>query len=196
MMKIIRHLYNKTMSIARHRHAVLGLAGISFIESSVFPIPPDVVLMPLCLAKREKAFYYATVCMVSSVLGGLFGYLIGYFLLETIGHAILNFYGLTKQFEAFKGQYNEWGAWIVVGAGFTPLPYKIVTIASGAAKMNLLVFTICSIIGRSMRFYLVAGLLWKFGAPIQIFIEKYLGLLSFLFFVLLIGGFFAIKYLV
>jgi membrane protein YqaA with SNARE-associated domain len=196
MMRIIRHLYTKTMSIAGHRHAVLGLAGISFIESSVFPIPPYVILMPLCLANREKAFYYATVGMVSSVLGGLLGYAIGYYLLGTVGKAILDMYGLTKQFEAFTGQYNEWGAWIVLSAGLTPLPYKIVTIASGAAKMNLLVFTLCSILARSIRFYVLAGLLWKFGAPIQTFIEKYLGLLSFLFFVLLIGAYFAIKYLV
>lgn len=195
MMASLRRLYNWALRIAAHRHAVWGLAGLSFIESSFFPVPPDVTLIPMCIAHRDKAFRYAFVCTVSSALGGVFGYAIGYFLFESIGKSIIEFYGLTQQFAAFQGQYNTWGGWIVFGAGLTPIPYKVITIASGVTHMDLALFTITSFAGRGMRFYLLAALLWKFGAPIQLFIEKYLGQLTILFFVLLIGGFISLKYL-
>ena len=196
MMKPFRRLYNWMLHIAAHKNAVWWLAGISFIESSVFPIPPDIALMPMCIAHRDKAFRYALICTVSSVVGGLFGYAIGYFLFDSIGKHILTFYGLTHEFDVFKSKFNDWGAWIVFVAGCAPIPYKVITIASGVTKMNLLTFTIASIAGRAFRFYLVAGLLWKYGKPIQTFIEKYLGRLTILFFVLLIGGFIALKYLI
>lgn len=195
MMKMIRGLYNWTMGISRHKHAVWGLGGISFIESSFFPLPPDIILIPMCIANRQKAFWYATVCSIASVLGGIFGYAIGYFLYDILGAPIIEFYGLQAPFENFSAQYNAYGTWIVLGAGLTPIPYKIITIASGVTHMNLPLFIIMSFIGRAMRFYLVAALLWKYGQPIQDFIEKYLGLLSIAFFVLLVGGFALIKFM-
>ncbi|MFH1159012.1 MAG: YqaA family protein [Pseudomonadota bacterium] len=191
----LRCLYDRAMRIAAHKHAAWGLAGISFIESSVFPIPPDVVLMPMCLADRSKSFRYATICTVASVLGGILGYAIGYFLFESVGKTVLNFYGLMEQFASFQEKYNAWGGWIVFAGGLTPIPYKVITIASGVTHMNIAVFCMASVAGRAARFYLVAALLWKYGMPIQAFIEKYLGLLTILFFALLIGGFIGLKYL-
>lgn len=195
MMKSIRKLYDWTIRLSGHRHANWALAGISFAESSVFPIPPDVVLIPMCLAERKKAFYYALICTLASITGGMAGYAVGYFLYEAIGIKIIEFYGYTEQFEAFKSKYNEWGVWMVIMAGFTPIPYKIVTIASGVTKMHFAAFMLASIAGRAARFFLVAALLWKFGAPVRAFIEKYLGLLTLIFFLLLIGGFLVIKYI-
>jgi membrane protein YqaA with SNARE-associated domain len=191
----LRRLYDWTLHIAAHKHAAWWLAGISFIESSVFPIPPDVALMPMCIANRDKAFRYAFICTASSVVGGIFGYAIGYFLFESIGRHILTFYGLTHEFDVFKGKFNAWGAWIVFISGCAPIPYKVITIASGVAKLSLITFTIASIAGRAFRFYLLAGLLWKYGRPVQTFIEKYLEQLTIFFLVLLIGGFIALKYL-
>lgn len=183
------------LRVAAHKHAAWWLAGLSFIESSFFPFPPDMTLIPMCLAHREKSFRYALICTVSSALGGVFGYGIGYFLFASIGQPIVDFYGLGEQFIAFRGHYNEWGGWIVFAAGLTPMPYKMITIASGVTHMDLFLFFIASLAGRGMRFYLVAALLWKFGAPIKLFIEKYMGLLTIFFFVLLISGFIGLKYL-
>ncbi len=194
-MNPLRRLYDWTLHIAAHKHAVWWLAGISFAESSFFPIPPDVALMPMCIANREKSLRYATICTASSVIGGLFGYAIGYFLFESIGKKILGFYGLTHEFGVFSAKFNTWGAWIVFVSGCAPIPYKVITIASGVTKLGLLTFTIASAAGRGFRFYLLAGLLWKYGKPIQLFIEKYLEHLTILFLVLLIGGFIALKYM-
>ena len=188
-------MYYWSINIASHKNAVWLLAAMSFIESSFFPIPPDVTLIPMCIAKREKSFLYATVATVGSVLGGMFGYAIGFFLFETIGKAILNFYSLTDVFASFQSQYNEYGGWIVFAGGLTPIPYKVITIASGVTHMNLPLFIITSILGRAIRFYIEAALLWKYGASIKNFIEKYMGLLTIAFFVLLIGGFVSLKYL-
>ncbi len=196
MMKIIRRLYDWTLRIAAHRHARVGLFGLAFAESSVFPLPPDLVLIPMCIAERQKAFLYAAICTLGSVLGGICAYFIGFLLYDTIGVRILEFYGYQEQFNNFQGLYNEWGAWIVLAGGFTPIPYKLITIASGVTQMNLGAFILFSVIGRAGRFFLVAALLWKFGAPIKDFIEKYMGWLTIIFFVLLIGGFVVIKYIV
>ena len=195
MMKIIRRLYDWTLRIAAHRHARVGLFGLAFAESSVFPLPPDLVLIPMCIAERQKAFLYAGICTLGSVLGGICAYFIGLLLYDTIGVRILEFYGYQEQFNNFQGLYNEWGAWIVLAGGFTPIPYKLITIASGVTQMNLGAFILFSVIGRASRFFLVAALLWKFGAPIKDFIEKYMGWLTIIFFVLLIGGFVVIKYI-
>lgn len=191
----IRNLYDWALRISAHRHATAGLAAVSFAESSFFPIPPDIVLIPMCVARRDKAFTYAFICTVSSVIGGFAGYAIGYFLYEAIGQPILEFYGATDKFDALKQTYDQWGGWIIVAKGMTPIPYKILTILSGALHQNLAVFAAASVVARAMRFYLVAGLIWKFGAPIQAFIEKRLMLVTTLFLVLLIGGFVAIEYL-
>lgn len=183
------------MRLAGHRHALWALAAVSFVESSIFPIPPDIILIPMVLAAREKAWRFALVCTIASVLGGLAGYGIGYFLFDSIGKPLLDFYGYGEKFAQFQGYYNEWGAWIVGGAGVTPFPYKVITIASGVTGLDPVVFTVASIISRGIRFFLVAGLLWHFGEPIRIFIEAHLGKLATAFFVLLLGGFVAIKYI-
>lgn len=193
---MLRKLYDLTLSFAATRHAEKALAAVSFIESSVFPIPPDVLLVPMVLAARAKWLRYATLCTVASVLGGFFGYFIGAFLFDLIGQPVLEFYGLDEAFARLSRQYNsEWGKWAVVFAAATPFPYKVVTIFSGTTGLDLLTFTIASIVGRGLRFYLVAWLLERYGTPIRTFIERYLGILVTLFLVLLIGGFVALKYL-
>jgi membrane protein YqaA with SNARE-associated domain len=195
-MKIIRRLYDWSISLAAHPKAEWALAGITFIESSVFPIPPDVTMIPMCLADRKKSFRYATICTVFSVLGGLLGYAIGYFFYESFGKAIVEFYGKGMEFDHVKKTFDERGGWILVAKGMTPFPYKILTIMSGVLHLSLPVFIIGSIVGRAIRFYLVAALIWKYGEPIRTFIEKYLNWLCLLFLILLIGGFYSLKYMV
>ena len=192
---MLRGLYDWTMRLAGHRRANWALAFVSFVESSVFPIPPDIVLIPMVLAQRKRALWIATICTVASVLGGLLGYAIGYFLYETIGRPILDFYGYGARFEDFQQRYNEWGGWIVFIAGVTPFPYKVITIASGLTQLDLGVFLLASLISRAGRFFLLAALLWYFGPPIRRFIENNLPLLTVIFFVLLLGGFVALRYL-
>ncbi len=172
------------------------MAVISFIESSFFPIPPDVLLIPMVLANRKKAWKIAFICTISSLLGALFGYLIGMFLYDSVAKPLLEFYHYTDKFNDFKDLYSQWGAWVVAFFGFTPFPYKIITITSGVVHLNIFIFILASVISRAGRFFLIAGLLWKFDGAMKDFIEKRLGLLTFLFFALLIGCFFAIKYLV
>jgi membrane protein YqaA with SNARE-associated domain len=192
---LLRPLYDRTMRLAGHRRAMPALAGISFIESSVFPIPPDVMLIPMVLADRSRAWLIALVCTLASVAGGLFGYAIGFFLWETVGQPVLAFYGKLEAFDDFQGMYNDAGAWIVFFAGITPFPYKVITIASGVTQLDLAVFTAASVAARGLRFFLVAALLWWFGPPIRAFIEKRLGLLFVVFCVLLVGGFVAARYM-
>ncbi len=192
---MIRGLYNWTMSLAETRYALWALAVISFAESSFFPIPPDVLLIPLIIAAPHRAFIIATVCLVSSVLGGLFGYFIGAQLFDSVGRPVLEFYGNDAYFEEFAATYNQWGAWAVLIAGITPFPFKVITILSGATGLNLLVFIVASIVARGLRFFIVAALLRKFGLPIRDFIEKRLGLMFTLFVALLLGGFYALRYL-
>lgn len=192
---MLRRLYDKCLELAAHRHAIWAMAGISFAESSFFPIPPDVILMPMVIAERAKAWLYAAVCTVASVLGGIAGYLIGYALFETIGEPILGLYDPERvAWDKFTHLYETWGFWIVFAAGFSPLPYKVFTIASGVVALNFPIFVIASLLSRGGRFFLVSGLLYWFGPPIRTFVEKRLGLVTTLFFILLIGGFVLIKY--
>ncbi len=190
---MLQRLYDWTLALAGHRHALSALAAIAFIESSIFPIPPDILIIPMVLAAPTRAWRIALVATVSSVVGGVFGYLIGAFLFDAVAQPILAFYGYEAQFASFQARYNEWGAWIVAGAGFTPFPYKVITIASGATGLDPTVFIIASILSRGARFFLIAALLWRFGAPIRGFLERYLAPLTVLFFVLLFGGFLAAK---
>jgi len=194
-MKIFRKLYDWTLLKSSQKGASWFLCIISFAESSFFPIPPDIILIPMVLAKRAKAFFYALICTLSSVFGGLFGYLIGLLLFNSIGILLINFYHLDEQIIEFKNYYNLYGAWIVIIAGFTPFPFKVITIASGLFQLNFIVFIICSILSRGARFYLVSGLLYYFGDSIKIFIEKYFNFLTILFFIVLIGGILIIKVL-
>lgn len=191
---MLRRLYDWTMKLAARPQAKSLLAFIAFIESSIFPIPPDVLVIPMVLADRKQAWKIALICTVASVAGGAFGYLIGSTFFEMIGQPLLNFYGYMEKFDSFKLAYNEWGGWIVAFFGLTPFPYKVITIASGVTHLDFLIFIVASVVSRAARFFLVAALLWKFGAPIRSFIEKYLGLLTLVFFGLLLAGFFALKY--
>lgn len=169
---------------------------ISFLESSIFPIPPDVMLIPMVLADRQKAFRLAAICTIGSVLGGLLGYAIGYALFESIGAYIVHLYRLEAAFTAYQTAFAEWGLWIILIKGLTPIPYKLVTIASGVAHFNPLVFIGASIITRGARFYLVSALLWKFGPTMREFVETRLTLLTWIFFILLIGGFVSVRFLI
>ena len=193
---MLKRLYDWTLEKAAHRHAERWLFAISFMESSFFPIPPDVVLAPMCLARPEKAWRYALICTIASVLGALLGYAIGYFLFETIGQAILNFYGVGDQFEVFKANFNEQGWLIVLLAGFTPLPFKVITIAAGTTAMPIYILIFAAIIARAARFFLVAGLLRYFGPPMKLWIEKNFALATTVGGILFVGGFVAIKWLV
>lgn len=192
---MMRRLYDWMMRKASSDGAPWALGIVSFVESSFFPIPPDVMLIPMVLSRREKAFYYATIATVTSVIGGMLGYAIGYYLYDAVGLPILKFYGKEHALDAFIQFVHEYGVPAVIIKGATPIPYKVVTIAAGVAKMDLLWFTFASIIARAMRFYLVAGLLYFFGEPIRDFIERRLTLVTTLFVLLLVGGFVAVKYL-
>ena len=193
---MLRRLYDWTMSLSAGRHAPRALAVVSFVESSFFPIPPDIVLIPMVIARREAAWRFALLATIASVLGGFFGYFIGAALYEPVARPILAFYHYADEFEEFRRVFNEWGLLLVFIAGFTPFPYKVITIASGLTGVGLVEFGVASIISRGARFYLVAALLYWFGPPIRDFIEKRLGLMTIIFVVLLVGGFVAIRYLV
>ena len=192
---MLRRLYDWVLHLAEHRFAPSALFGVSFAESSFFPIPPDLMLIPMVLAERLKAWRFALICTVGSVLGGVFGYFIGAVLLEVVGAPIIAFYGLEEKMQSLSSSYQEHGVWIVLLAGFTPIPYKVFTIASGVAGLSLPAFIIASLVGRGARFFLVAGLLYFFGPTIRAFIERYLGLVTLIGGILLVGGFFALKYL-
>lgn len=192
---VLRRLYDWTMAFAAHHNSMRVLALISFIESSVFPIPPDVLLIPMVLARRDQAFAIATVCTLASVSGGFVGYAIGYFLFETVGRWLIDLYQLGEQFQVFQAGFDRYGWWIIVIKGMTPIPYKLITIAAGVFKFPLLAFAAASIISRSMRFLLLAALLWRFGPPIRAFIEKHLTWLTTAVAVALVAGFIALRWL-
>lgn len=193
---MLRGLYDWTIRLAQHRHATAALFAVSFAESSFFPIPPDAMLVPMILANPRKAWLFAGVCTVASVLGGLVGYGIGYFLYDTLGKPILELYGQQEKIEEAMAWYRQWGAWIVAAKGFTPIPYKVVTITSGFAGLDIWAFLLASIVSRIPRFFLVAALLRRYGDPIRAFIEKRLYLVTTLFLLFLVGGFVVIEYLI
>ena len=189
---MLRGLYDWTMGWANHPRALWVLAFVAFIESSVFPIPPDVLMIPMILAAPHRAWLIAGTCLVASVLGGLLGYAVGALAFDTIGQPILASLGKADAMEAFNTRFNDFGFWAVLTAGITPFPYKVITIMSGWTGMPLATFIATSILARGLRFFIVAGLLWMFGAPIRDFIERRLGLMFTLFIVILIGGFLAV----
>lgn len=192
---VIRRLYDWTIRMADHPHALWVLALVSFAESSVFPIPPDLLMIPMILARPSRAFIVAAVAMAASVAGGMLGYAIGAFAFDSIGQPILESMGKAHAMEEFNATFNGAGFWAVLGAGITPFPYKVITIMSGWTGMPLTTFVITSIVARGLRFFIVAWLLWKFGSPVRDFIEKRLGLVFTAFFAILIAGFLLVRYL-
>jgi len=191
----MRNIYDWMMRTASSKRAPAALATVSFVESSFFPIPPDVMLIPMVLSDRQKAWWYATLATIASVAGGILGYAIGYFAFEAIGKPILAFYGKEHALDTFIQFVHEYGVPAIIIKGATPIPFKVVTIAAGVAQMDLLAFVGASIVARAMRFYLVAGLLYFFGQPIKEFIERRLTLVTTVFVVVLVSGFVAVKYL-
>jgi membrane protein YqaA with SNARE-associated domain len=191
---MMRAVYDWMMRMAAHRRAPEALCAVSFAESSFFPIPPDIMLVPMVLADRRKAWWYATLCTIASVIGGMAGYAIGFWLLDLIKPHLASL-GFANKFAIASSWFQSYGAMILILKGWTPFPYKVLTITAGAMHMNFAAFVGASIVARAMRFYLVAGLLYFFGEPIQAFIEKRLSLVTTVFVVVLVGGFVAIKYL-
>ncbi len=192
---MLRKLYDWVMGLAAHKRAQWILAIVAFAESSFFPIPPDAMLVPMTLANRKRAWWYAFVCTVASVLGGMFGYAIGYLLFDSIGEPLVAFYGMEKGFETLKNWFADYGLIIVFVAGFTPIPYKVFTISSGLTGLSFPLFVIGSFVSRGLRFLIVCGLIYWFGPPIKAFIERYLGILTLAGTAMLIGGFVLLKYI-
>lgn len=192
---MLRGLYDWVMAKAAARNARAWLAGVSFAESSFFPLPPDLLLIPMILADRKSAWWLAALASVSSVIGGIAGYAIGMFLFETVGTWVIGLYHLEAQFQTLAQTFNEYGAEILIIKGMTPIPYKLLTITSGATGLDFWVFIGASLISRSMRFLMVAALLYWFGEPVRDFIEKRLTLVTTIFAVTLIGGFLVVKLL-
>ncbi len=191
---MLRRLYDAMMRLADTRWGVAVLGAVSFAESSFFPLPPDLVLIPMVLANRAKAWLLAAWCTLTSVAGGLLGYAIGALLFGSVGQWLISAYGYGDQLDAFRASYAAWGAWIILIKGLTPIPYKIVTIASGFAGYDLLAFVVLSLVTRGIRFFLVAGLLRLYGEPIRLFIEKRLTLVTTAFVLVVAGGFVVARY--
>jgi membrane protein YqaA with SNARE-associated domain len=192
-MQWLKKLYDWVLHWAETSYGVPALFILAFIESSFFIIPPDVLLIAMALALPTRAFRFAFYCSLGSVLGGMFGYFIGMQFFDTLGKGVLDFYGAMEKYDYIAQKYNEYSAWVVGIAGFTPIPYKVFTIAAGACKVNFPIFVIASAISRSARFFIVAGLFYFFGPPIKTFIDRYFNILSILFVILLIGGFVLMK---
>ncbi len=191
---MLRRLYNWVLRWAETPYSTWALFLLAFCESSFFPVPPDVLLIALAVAAPKKSFQYALICSIGSVLGGCFGYLIGWKFMGAIGNKIVLFYNFESRFEYIQRLYQSYDAWAVGIAGFTPIPYKIFTISAGVFRIDFSVFVLASIVSRSARFFLVGGLIYRFGPKIRTFIEHYFNALAIIFTVLLIAGFVVIKY--
>ena len=187
---MLRRIYDWCIDAAHKPYAVWILAAVAFAESSFFPVPPDVMLIPMSLARPQRAWLYATICTAASVLGGILGYAIGALLYDSVGQWLINLYGLAGKVDGFRASYAAWGAWIIIGKGLTPIPFKLVTIASGFAGYNIWLFVLCSIIARGGRFFVVAILLNRYGEWIRVRIERHLTLWVALFAIVLVLGFF------
>ena len=186
---MFKRLSHWTLSLAEHSRATYALAAVSFAESSFFPIPPDVLLVPMALAKPKKAWFYASVCTIASVLGGIAGYAIGYLLYETVGLWLVQLYGYAQKVDALRVFYDQWGWAFILVKGVTPIPYKLVTIVSGLLEYNLALFILLSIITRGARFFLLAAALNAWGDRIRDLLDRHFGLFLGLIIVFVIGGF-------
>jgi membrane protein YqaA with SNARE-associated domain len=192
---LVRRLYDRCIAAAGKPHAIWMMGAVSFAESSFFPVPPDVMLIPMALARPDHAFRLAAWCTVTSVAGGVLGYAIGALLYDSIGLWLINLYGYGGKVEAFRAAYAQWGAWIILLKGLTPIPYKIVTITSGFAGYNFGLFVLFSAITRAGRFFVLAFLLYRYGAQAREIIEKRLGLWVTLFALVVVGGFVIVVYI-
>ncbi|MBT7272366.1 MAG: DedA family protein [Nitrospina sp.] len=192
-MALIRKLYDWVLQWASTPYALPVLFIVSFVESSFFPIPPDILLIAMVVAAPAGWFRFALVCSIGSVLGGVFGYLIGYQFMEIIGNRIVEFYHFQEKWDKIGLLYDKYNAWAVAAAGFSPLPYKVFTLAAGAFEINFLTFVLASAASRAARFFLVAALIYKFGPPFKILIEKYFNTFTIIFIILLVLGFFILK---
>lgn len=186
---MLKRIYNWCIDAAHKPYALWIMGAVAFAESSFFPVPPDVMLIPMSLARPQRAWLYAALCTVTSVLGGLLGYAIGALLFDSVGHWLIQVYGLGDKVDAFRASYAEWGAVIILLKGLTPIPYKLVTITSGFAGYNLVLFILCSIVARGGRFFIVAILLNRYGDWIRVKIEKHLGLVVAIGAAVLVLGF-------
>jgi membrane protein YqaA with SNARE-associated domain len=193
---MLRRIYDWIIELSASRRALPALAVVSFTESSFFPIPPDAMIIPMVLADPKRAWRIALVATVASVLGGIAGYAIGVYLYETLGQWLIKVYGFGDEFGTFQESYAEWGLWIILIKGLTPIPYKIITIASGVASFNFPVFVLASIVTRGGRFFILAALLRAFGPPIREFIERRLTFVTTVFVLLIIGGILFTRYIV
>ena len=191
---MLRKLYDWVLSLARHKHADKALAAVSFAESSFFPVPPDVMLAPMVATRPDQAWRYATICTVSSVLGGLLGYAIGYFL-TPVGMWILSMLGKVDAFEASKALFQQYGAWVILIKGMTPIPYKLITIAAGVFQFSLPLFIALSVVTRAARFFLVAWVIKRFGPAMLEMVEKRLALWTFVFVAVLVGAVVAVRFI-
>jgi membrane protein YqaA with SNARE-associated domain len=191
---MLRRLYDWVRHWAQTPYGPIALFTLAFCESSFFPIPPDVLLIALAVTAPKKSFQYALSCSIGSVLGGVLGYLIGWHFMAGIGHKIIEFYGLTAKVDYIAALYQQYDAWAIAIAGFTPIPYKLFTISAGAFKVNFTVFIITSLLSRAARFFIVGALIYWLGPKIQAFIDKYFDILAITFMVLLVAGFVLIKY--
>ena len=191
---LVRRLYDWTMAQAGGPNATKMLFVVSFAESSFFPVPPDVMLVPMCLARRAHAFFFAAWCTLASVLGGIFGYLIGALLFESVGQWLISVYGYAENMQAFRALYAEWGPWTLLIGGLTPVPYKLITIASGIAGYDFFLFVLLSALTRGTRFGLEAALVYWLGEPVRKFVEKRLEIVFTLAVFLVIAGFLSVRY--
>ncbi len=192
---MFQRLYDWILSLAKRPSAPWALTAVSFSESSFFPIPPDVMLVPMVLAKPERAWFYAFICTLASVAGGILGYMIGAFLYETVGIWLFNLYGLVEQADVFRATYGEYGAYAILIKGLTPIPFKLITITSGFAEYPLLWFIVLCTLTRGARFFLVVALVKRFGPEIQHVLDRHINIVGIVFLVVLIGGFVAFRYL-
>ncbi|MCG6121859.1 MAG: DedA family protein [Microvirga sp.] len=192
---MLRRLYHWTLSLAARPWAPWALGGVSFVESSVFPIPPDAMLVPMALARPERAFFYAFIATITSVLGGVLGYVIGALLFDSVGLWVIELYGLEEKSAAFRALFAEHGHWTIMIAGFTPVPYKLITITAGFAAYDIWWFIVLSLLTRGARFFLLAALLYKFGDWIRAFIDRHFAVLTTLVAIVAVLGFVAVRYL-
>jgi membrane protein YqaA with SNARE-associated domain len=190
---MLRKLYARTLALAASPRAAWWLAVVAFAEASCFPIPPDALLIPMALARPREAWRFAAICTVASVIGGALGYFIGYAVFDQLAQPLIRLYGYSDRFAAFQALYAQYGLWVILIKGLTPIPYKIVTIASGAAHFNFWLFMAASIVTRGMRFFMVAALLRAFGTPVRDFIERRLALVTGALAAGVVGGFLLLK---